>query len=247
MPGAVKGSRQHRMTVVRHRPWQRAAIRLGGLILIAIMLFAAYYTGFARGADNLAELTLAHSQSVSDVQRSSRQLAELQAAFSVAQRNRQVDEQVSAQAQASIGALRSEMALLERDVLLYRQVMALDAKEPALTLQSWQLRDTELPDHYRYRLTLAYTGADGAELTGQLSLTVAGESGLTDGQGPGDSAEQVIEIRVPVSMRYLQVLEGNVVIPSGFTAKHVKLGFSADSSSTLTLSESMPWQPEGEN
>ncbi|MEX0739566.1 MAG: DUF6776 family protein [Pseudohongiella sp.] len=237
------------MTVVPHRPWQRAAVWLSGLLLIVILVLMAYRTGFDRGAGTLAELNLAHSQGLSDVQRSSRQLAELRAALSVAERNQEVDEQANAQAQASIAALRNKVASLERDVALYRQVMALDldAADAALTLQSWQLLDTELPDHYRYRLVLAYTGANGAELTGKLSIAVTGVSELGDLQGPEGMVEQTVRLVEPVSIRYLQVLEGDVVIPSGFVAKHVKLDFNAGSSSTVMFSERMPWQPEGDN
>lgn len=246
MAGAVKGSRQHRMTVVPHRPWQRAAIYLFGVLVLLLSLWIAYGIGFERGADNLAELDLAHSQGLSDVQRAARQVAELRSALSVAERNRQVDEQVNAQAQASIAALRSRISLLERDVALYRQVMALEAQSPSLTVHSWQLVRTELPDHYRYRLTLAYIGADGAAISGKLSITVAGEPVPDEQQEGQPRIEPVIETTEPVNLRYLQVLEGDLQIPEGFVANHVKLEFGADSSSTHAFSESVPWQPEGD-
>lgn len=246
MPGAVKGSRQHRMTVVPHRPWQRAAIALSGLLVLVMALVLMYRIGFERGADNLAELNLAHSQGMSDVQRAARQLAELRAALSVAERNRQLDEQVNAQAQASIAALRSKMAVLERDVALYRQVMALEAQAPSLSVRSWQLAPTELPDHFRYRLTLAYTGANDTAISGQLNIIIGGESAPDEPQGADVRAEPLIRVSEPVSLRYLQVIEGDVQIPAGFTANHVKLEFNADSSSTLAFSETRPWQPEGD-
>lgn len=233
------------MTVVPHRPWQRAAIYLSGLLVLIIVLVMAYRTGFERGADNLAELDLAHSQGLSDVQRASRQVAELKAALLVAERNRQVDEQVNAQAQASIAALRSRIASLERDVALYRQVMALEAEAPSLSLRDWQLVQTELPGHYRYRLTLAYTGADGAAVSGELSILVAGDQLPDSRQGPDRRTAPVISVTEPVNLRYLQVLEGDLQIPAGFAVNHVKLNFNADSSSTPAFSESVPWQPEG--
>lgn len=246
MPGVVKGSRQHRMTVVPHRPWQRAAICVSGLLVLVIVLVLVYRTGFERGADNLAEIDLAHSQGLSDVQRAARQTAELRAALSVAERNRQVDEQVNAQAQASIAALRNKIAVLERDVALYRQVMALEARSPSLSVRSWQLLRTELPDHYRYRIALAYTGADGAAITGQLDVIVAGESASHEQQGAAAYAQPSIHASESVNLRYLQIMEGDLRIPPGFGANHVKLEFNADSPSTLVFSESRPWQPEGD-
>ena len=235
------------MTVVPHRPWHRAAICLAGLLVVTILLWQAYRSGFERGAENLAELNLAHSQGLSDVQRSSSQLAQLRAALAVAERNRQVDEQVNAQAQASIAALRTKVATLERDVALYRQVMALESEGPELTLQSWQLSRTELPDHYRYRAVLAHTGADGGALSGRLKITVTGAESTGSPQEPDRETEQQIELAESVELRYLQVLEGDVIIPSGFVARRVNLGFEGSPSSTVSFSESMPWQPEGEN
>lgn len=244
MPRAVKGSRQHRMTVVPHRPWQRAAFFLIALLMLIVLLVFAYYTGYERGADNLTELDLAYTQGLSDVQRAARQVAELRAALSVAERNRQMDEQANVQAQASIAELRSQIALLERDVALYRQVMALDSETSALKVQSWQLSRTELPNTFRYRLTLSHTGAGGNTLTGRMHIAVvgamaAGQSDLHD--------QQAIGFTEPVEVRYLQVLEGDLLLPSGFSAEHVKLDFSADIPSTLQFSDNMPWQPEGGN
>lgn len=232
--------------MVPHRPWQRAAIVMSGLLVLVMALVLLYRIGFERGADNLAELNLAHSQGVSDVQRATRQLAELRSALSVAERNRRLDEQVNAQAQASIAALRSEMAVLERDVALYRQVMALEAQAPSLSVRSWQLVPTELPDHFRYRLTLAYTGANDAAISGQLSIIVGGEPASDESRESDVRGEPLVRVTEPVSLRYLQVLEGDLKIPVGFTANHVKLEFDAGSSSTLAFSETRPWQPEGD-
>lgn len=235
------------MTVVPHRPWQRAVIYLSAALILIVLLWFTYRTGYERGADNLAELDLAHAQGMSDVQRAARQVAELRAALSVAERNRQVDEQVNAQAQASIAELRSRIALLERDVALYRQVMALEAETPALKVQSWQLYRTELPGYYRYRLTLSHTGANGGTLSGQLQIAVTGA--MTSGQAPVSEQQEVqtIEFTEPVTMRYLRVLEGDLLLPPGFNAELVRLEFSADTPSTLQFSDNMPWQPQGEN
>lgn len=227
------------MTVVPHRPWQRAVSCLLALLILVVSLLFAYQTGFDRGASNLAEINLAHSQGVSDVQRAAAQVAELQASLAVAERTRQVDEQVNAQAQASIAELRNQIALLERDVALYRQVMALEAETPTLTLQSWQLLRTQSPDHYRYRLALSHAGANGDVLTGTLHIAVAGA------MAPGVEAK-TLDATEPVAVRYLQVLEGDLWLPSGFMAEHVRLEFSAGAPSTVQFSDSMPWQPQGE-
>lgn len=234
------------MTVVPHRPWQRAAVVVSGLLVLVLALVLVYRCGFEHGADNLAELNLAHSQGVSDVQRAAGKVAELRAALSVAERNRQLDEQVNAQAQASIATLRSEIAVLERDVALYRQVMALEAQAPSLSVRSWELLPTELPDHFRYRLTLVYTGANDTAISGQLSIIVDSDSASGESRGPDIRAEPSIRVTEKVSLRYLQLIEGDLQIPVGFAANHVKLEFDADASSTLTFSETRPWQPEGD-
>jgi len=234
------------MTVVPHRPWQRAAIYLCVILVSLIALWFAYRTGFERGADNLVELDIAHSQGLLDVQRATRQVAELRAELLVAQRNRQVDEQVNVQAQASIADLRSRIALLERDVALYRQVMALEAQTPALEVQSWQLLRTELPNHYRYRLTLSYTGADGSALTGQLQIAVVGTLKRDQTAEADREGTKPVMVTEPVDMQYLQVIEGDVMLPAGFVAAHVELEFNAAAPSTLQFSANLPWQPQGE-
>ena len=234
------------MTVVPHRPWQRAAIYLCVILVSLTSLWFAYRTGFERGADNLVELDIAHSQSLSDVQRATRQVAELRTELLVAQRNRQVDEQVNAQAQASIADLRSRIALLERDVALYRQVMALEAETPALDVQSWQLLRTELPHHYRYRLTLSYTGADGGALTGQIQIAVVGTLKSEQSTEADRENTRPVIVTEPVDMRYLQVIEGDVLLPAGFVAGHVELDLNASAPSTLQFSAELPWQPQGE-
>ena len=241
MPRVVKGSRQQRMTVVPYRPWQRALLLAGSIALVGALAVAAYMAGLYQGA------RVQEAAETPAVLSAPSQLAEMQLALSVMERTRQLDQEANVQAQAAIAELRSKVVTLERDVTLYRQVMALDAAQPGLSVQRWVLHDTELADHFRYHLVLAHAGTEGASVVGTLRLVVEGVS--EDTVAAADEEDQKsawLEVSQAVNMRYLQAMEGDIVLPPGFTPQRVKLDFQDDSSPGLQFSDTLPWQPQEE-
>lgn len=241
MPRVVKGSRQQRMTVVPYRPWQRALLLAGFITLVAALALVAYRAGMYHGSRPQ------ESAEAPEVLSAPAQLAEMQLALSVMERTRQLDQEANVQAQAAIAELRSKVVTLERDVALYRQVMALDAAQPGLSVQRWILHDTELADHFRYHLVLAHAGTEGASVVGTLRLLVEGvneDMVIAADEEVQDSAW--LEVSEAVNMRYLQAMEGDIALPPGFRPQRIKLQFDDNSSSGLQFNDTLPWQPQEE-
>lgn len=248
MAGAVKGSKQLRMTVVPYRPWLRAAV-LGSIVVLCVFGgLATYWIGYQRGAENLAELGLAHSQEAGDRERIAEELAELRSQLAMLDRTRQVDQQVNEQALRTISELRNLITSLERDVTLYRQVMALENAAAELSINAWELYAAEVPHHYRYRLMLSQYGGGGASVEGRLEIAL---EGLLDDAVTyiplSDVSSSVENNEIPINFKYLHGLEGDLVLPVDFEPQKIHIQIHAGQPANRLLRQSIAWMLTGEH
>jgi hypothetical protein len=247
MAGAVKGSKQLRMTVVPYRPWLRAAV-LGSVVILCVFGgLATYWIGYQRGAENLAELGFAYSLEVSDRERIALELAELRSQLAVLDRTRLVDQQVNEQAQSTITELRNLISALERDVTLYRQVMALENAAAELSINTWELFAAEVPHHYRYRLMLSQYGGGGASVEGRLEIALEGLLDDAVTYIPLSDVSNSIESNyIPINFRYLHSLEGDLVLPVDFKPQKIHIQIHAGQPANRLLRQAIDWILTGE-
>jgi hypothetical protein len=247
MPGVVKGSKQVRMTVVPFRPWLRGIASGAALLMIFFASLAGFRAGFQRGSEDLAELKQVHQNALLEHAQMTEALVDVRSQLSVLSRTRLVDQQVNEQAQASISELRSQVAALERDVALYRQVVAMEGAGAELAFQEWQLAATGVPGIFRYRLLISQFGGSGMTVNTRLYMQLEGE-GESGAQliAFGDLSEQFDGAAMSIDFRYLHALEGDIVIPQGFQPQMVHAQLSAEQSAYKPLTESFDWRPLGE-
>jgi len=247
MPGVVKGSKQVRMTVVPFRPWLRVMASAAALLMIFFASVAGFRAGYQRGGEDLAELKQVHQNTLFEHAQMTETLADVRSQLSVLARTRLVDQQVYEQAQASISELRAQVAALERDVTLYRQVVAMEGAGAELTFQEWQLMATGVPGTFRYRLLISQYGGSGMTVNTRLYMQLEGQGeGGTQLIAFEDVSEQFEGAAMSIDFRYLHALEGDIVIPQGFEPQMVHAQLSAEQSAYKPLTESFDWRPLGE-
>lgn len=248
MAGAVKGSKQVRMTVVPYRPWLRTLV-LGSLCALCVLGGAtAYWIGYQRGAQDLLALDRAYSQEASDRERDARELADLRSQLAVLDRTRLVDQQVNEQAQATITELRGHIASLERDVTLYRQVMALENAAAEISVHTWELFATEVAHHYRYRLMLSQYGGGGGSVEGRLEVSLEGLQGGASASIPLSAVSAGLDNNeIPINFRYLHGLEGDLSLPVDFEPQKIHIQIHAGQPASRQLKQSIDWMLTGES
>jgi len=242
MPGAVKGSKQYRMRVVRYRPWQPYILGLAALIIIALAAAAGYWYG----SDDRQQLAQQLAQLRAMEPENATQLTNLQAQLAVSERNRELDQQALSQAQTTIASLRESNIELQRDNGLYRQVMSLaSSATPALTIVQFKLSDVaQVERGYAYQLLVAVHGNQDAVVDVEANIVINGEL-AGEPQSFDLDTIAVLPQELKASFNYLYRFSGSIVLPEGFVPTAAEISV-ADASATLPASSiNAEWQQQG--
>ena len=220
MPGRVRGSLHQRMVVVPHRPYLRLTLTLGVVALVITTAAIAYWFGSGPGQFDVASAEREIQTQQALIRRYQSEIDELRYQQTSLQSARVLDEQTNQQVQLTLSALRERIAELERDVALYRSVMNLSATEPQVSLFSWSLVPTELPDYVAYEFVLAAAGNQGEP------MVVTAEVDVMYGD---DSMRQVSMLAAEdIEIRYVQKLAGVWQLPDGETPTKLNVNIAGE-------------------
>ena len=121
MPNVVKGSKQHKMVVVPHRPARRFVSAM--LITLGVLATAAggfgygYYTTISQQQGDLAE-RVELQQQIAALQAEN---GDLRRQITILDRSSQMDQRANEEVQSTISGLRNRVAQLEQEIVYYRQ------------------------------------------------------------------------------------------------------------------------------
>jgi hypothetical protein len=242
MPNVVKGSKQHRMAVVPYRPRYRIAISLLGLVLLAVAMSGAYFAGeyFASrsysvsASDNvLLRKTLVASQA---------ELEQLRGQITVVGRTSEMDQAAVKEIQVTVSQLRQRVMQLEQDIIFYRQVMSPEAAQPGVIIAELSIHPTSSPRVYRYKAVFRQAGTGDDMLEGSVSISLLGK---LEGEDATIAVEDVFQggegYLGKLGFRYFQNLEGEILIPEGFSPAQVVIDAESHSPAENVTSRMFNW------
>ncbi|MDY6828635.1 MAG: DUF6776 family protein [Pseudomonadota bacterium] len=213
-----------RLAVVEFRPGHQ---RLRWLVVGAVALAAA-----------LAGFLAAHQDLVQEIQRSETDLAEVlklrdaaQETLAVERRRRAelermaaVDRLAAERVQEANLQLRERVVALEKQVALYKQVMAPTSGDEGLNIRTWSIAPAGAPGQYRYSLVIQQLSYQHAWLQGWAEVNLIGTQ---DGEPAVlplvDLSPEVEAQRIRLRFRYFQKIDGALSLPAGFRPERVQV------------------------
>lgn len=266
MPNVVKGSKQHRMRVVPHRPLRRMFLPAIACLGLGAVAVATYKYGHYEGrgsrltasdaAREMERLNHENDALQDENDRLQRQLVILEQA-------RELDEHAAQELQATLSEQRNSIARLEQEALHYRQVVAEESKTTGLVVDGLDLDPTDKSGRYRYKLVMRQLDADGDSfLVGQVNVNIIGRwEGEQDGQDEReeeregrqgdehghavlplmDLSEEVTEEDIRLRFRYFQNIEGELTLPDSFVPEAVRIHAVSTEPVAKQFSEDMGW------
>ncbi|MDX1492046.1 MAG: DUF6776 family protein [Pseudohongiellaceae bacterium] len=242
MPNVVKGSKQHRMAVVPHRPVYRIVISCVALVLVMALMAGSYYWGEYSAAKrftvNEADNTVL--QSLLDSALS--ELEQLQAYVATVEQTSEMDRAAAEEVQLTVNRLRQRVQQLEQDVTLYRQVMSPDVTQPTIIIAEANIQPTPQPRVFRYKVVFRQAGTGDDMIEAQASISLLG---LQDGQEVTVPVSDVLEggqeFQGKLRFRYFQNLEGEIRIPESFHPSQIVVEAESASSEQGMSSRLFNW------
>ncbi|HEY3644839.1 MAG TPA: DUF6776 family protein [Gammaproteobacteria bacterium] len=224
-----------RLVVKHHRPhrtWVTAAVAAAA-VLAAVwgaFVYGEYRAGFDRQAAVALKDSLADAQERADA---------LNDQITALQRQRTVDQDARTQVQATLEELQRKQADLQEEVAFYKGIISPGSGEEGLRVQSLRLASDGAPRLYHYRLVLTQVRTRELKISGSVYMKVYGtQDGKAvtldardispNGKGPSGFAFQ-----------YFQSLEGDMLLPQGFTPGHVEV--TAQESGHAAVQQNFDW------
>tara|TARA_R110002110_G_C13470397_1_gene720528 strand:- start:5777 stop:6523 length:747 start_codon:yes stop_codon:yes gene_type:complete len=236
-------SRRLRELHARDRKRSQRLTVLTVLLVMSLILAAGFYLG----------QTAAHSGMGIDPQDYRRMQVELPtlqakldeslAALDVEQTRREVDRASLEMLRSDIASRRDHIAALEEELAFYRGLMTPSASSEVLTVRTPELVALGLQGHFAYQILVQQEARKHPLLKGELRAEVVGTLRDLEVSYPlSELSEQLADVSVPLRFRYFQAIEGELVLPEGFTPQYISVVARATAPRKTKVSKQFPWQ-----
>lgn len=238
----VKPTKQYSMMVVPYRPFRRFFFIFGLALtfLVAIagsFVIGSYYSGGNNG-DLLAEhnaLTVELQEKTSELAKAEQQVANLKLAA-------EVDRKANEEVRSEVVQLKTKVAELEQDNSFYRGLMRPVAGDKGLVLDPPSIEITGRPGVYNYSLVVKQIVARHQRITGFLEFELIGQqAGAPRRLALEDVSSSISVERIKLSFKYFQRVEGEMVLPQGFTPERIEIKVVAEKPRRAQLDKKFGW------
>jgi cell division protein FtsB len=241
----VKGSKQHQMVVVPHRPLYRISVSFFFVLAMAALSYFTYNYGMGQGLALKVEL-------LADKEKLQGQLAD-SAAVVVAMRQEiaglklggEVDSRANEEVRHSVESLQDEVALLNEEIRFYKGVMVPNAKDKGLRIERLAMESTSEPNKFKYSLLLTQVVDKHDFVQGGVEIALFGREGETDAELLLSELIGEDKKAIGFRFRYFQSINGELVVPNGFEPREVMIVARSTGNNAQRLEKTFDWQVNG--
>lgn len=210
-----------------------AAVRRRGASLFfalawAASLVAAWVVATHTAAPRLAQADAARVQAEREIAAVRAELRDLRQRESTLARSDQISRAANAEVQEALAERDEEIAALRADVAFYERLVGSTSQRKGLSVHVAEFA-AAAGGTWRYQIMLTQTLNRGAISQGQMRFAV---EGVRDGKLAAVQWDELLQQRAApgqaYSFRYFQQLNGNVMLPPGFTPQRVKVTLHGD-------------------
>jgi cell division protein FtsB len=241
----VKGTKQHRMIVVAHRPLYRAGVFLFVILSVVTMSYLAYDYGMRGGLALKTELSAAKAQLEKQLGESEKLVISMRQEIAGLKLGGQVDSRANEEVRQSVESLQDQVAQLNEEIRFYKGVMVPNAKDKGLRIERMAMEDTSEPDIFRYSLLLTQVVDKHDFVQGGVQITLLGREG-------GEETELLLsdlvnedQKAIGFRFRYFQNIDGELVVPAGFEPREVLVIAQSSGRNAQRLERKFNWELNG--
>ena len=239
----VKGSKHYDMVVVKRRSKHViGALVLLLIALVASLLWSSYQLGVDEGLstrvwivqerDDLAQKL---KQSVSLTETYRREVAALKLAD-------EIDLQADVGVQQTILDLQTQLARVQEEVQFYKGVMLPKVEDKGLRIERLRVENSGEPNRFKYNLLLTQVVNKYDYVQGDVEINLVGdEDNLGSNLPLGDISTQDQD-SIRFRFRYFQNIDGELMLPDGFTPKEVMVVAQSTGRSSQRQERRFTWQ-----
>jgi hypothetical protein len=239
---AVKGSRQHRMIVVPHRPWYRAWVFSLCLVALAALSWLTYRYGLDEGMATRVEVVLERDQLRTALADNENRLALVRQEVADLKLGGQVDTRANEEVRQSIEALQTQIAELNEEIRFYKGVMVPNAEEKGLRIERLDVSNAAGQNQYRYSLMLTQVVDKHEYIQGGVVITLAGTQGDKVVSYTLNELNKDVAGDIRFRFRYFQNIDGEITVPDGFLPTQMLIVARPAGRGKAAIERAFDWQ-----
>ena len=174
----VKGSKQHQMVVVPHRPMYKAMIFMAFLVAMAAFSWLTYQYGKNEGLALKVEIVEEKERIARQLIESQQMISEMRQEIADLQVGGEIDDKANEEVRQTIEQLQEQIAQLNEEVNFYKGVMVPNAADKGLRIERLDV-SSNVPGRVKYSLLLTQVVDKHDYVQGAVQISLLGqEAGL---------------------------------------------------------------------
>ena len=231
-----------RSVVVQDDPRRRGRRRLWFILaLLATFLLgvvASNYSSLYLGM----EAALENRQLRADIIDQAIELEELRQWQINNRTRRDIDKAALELVRQELASQQEAISELERGLRFYKSLMAPGEVAEGLSVRSVDIKPGPDPERFEFRILVQQSARKHELLTGTLSVEVIGEeNGVSRSYKLSDLSEQVPSADIRLRFKYFQAIDGELVLPAGFTPRMLRASARSTKPSRAEFTNEFPW------
>lgn len=238
----VKGTKARHWKVVESKPRVYIWGAVAALVVFVLGLQGAYWFGFKQGmaGQERALRDLAAVRLELDAARAEE--VTMRRTFESVRLGAEVDQQALEDVRQQLLELKSEIAEAEEENQFYRNLMAPAGNASGLNIGTVELEETELKRRYRFKIVMQQLSTDHELLKGTLKVNIIGQQNDELRVIPlADLSKDIPSANIKLRFKYFQNVEGEMVLPEGFTPERIELEARATGKKAATVEKRFGW------
>jgi len=224
-------------------PRDVAVRRRGTSLLLGLAWIASvggvWWAASHTAAPRLALADAARGKAEREAKAAQSELNALRQRESTLARSDQISRAANAEVQEALAERDEEIAALRADIAFFERLVGSTSQRKGLTVHVAEFAQ-EAGGTWRYQIMLTQTMNRGAISQGQMRFTV---EGVREGKLAAVQWDELHQQRsAPAqaySFRYFQQLDGNVMLPPGFTPQRVKVSLHGEDAA---VEQALDWK-----
>lgn len=237
----VKGSKQYRMKVVRHRPIHGVFSVLGVTLLVLSTSAGAFFAGQHQLSKSLDEKTREHTKALGEVDRLRTEIESLRVRAATAEQSVAIGDHASKSVRGELISKQNQIAELRKEISFYRGIMAPSEGNAGVSVGRFSISEAG-ERRYQYKLLVQQSAARHQVVTGAVQFTVVGQvDGEPRSYALADLSLSVESESIPLRFKYFQNIEGELQLPEGFVPEGVELSLKSSKRNGFSFDQRYGW------
>jgi len=240
----VKGSKQHQMMVVPHRPLYKSMIFLAFLLALSAFSFFTYQFGKNQGLALRVEVVRERDQISQQLSKSTVLIAEMRQEIADLTVGGQIDDRATEEVRLTIEELQDQIAQLNEEISFYKGVMLPNVANKGLRIERLDV-SSNAPGRVKYSLLLTQIVDKHDYVQGGVEISLLGQEGDHEKSFLLSELDQEKQDAIKFRFRYFQNINGELMLPDGFLPREVMIVAQSSGANAQRLEKRFDWPLNG--